>query len=168
MGLTPTLSLEVSAQSDPRGSLRPKGWSRGSLRPQEFRSPCDRGGCVQSTQLVYREPPTVRGGSGRQHFTRCGTEPLGDRRSVLAGGCACLPHQPCGLHASHSERPCASYDVAPACRAVSFCAEQGPAHGPGLHIQSGCFSQPFPALWENESRHREKRVRSLGDSVAQW
>lgn len=76
-------------------------------------------------RLVYRETPTVRGGSSRQHFTHCGTEPLGDRRSIPTGRCAFLLHQACGLHASHSDRPCASYDVAPVCPTVSLVQSRG-------------------------------------------
>lgn len=120
------------------------------------------GGCVRSTgrgrpRLVYGEPATARGGgSGCQHVTRCGAEPLGDPRSVPAGGRAFLPCPPppsrpcrvgCMRVAAGGRVPATTWPGAPR---VSSCARQGPARRPGLHIRSGCFSEPSPGPGENE------------------
>lgn len=111
-------------------SPHPKGWSRGSLRPQEFRPPVPAAAVCGARVAVARglctgSPPLQGGGDPAVSMSLAVAQSPSVTREASPRGTrlppvptAAFPAPPCGLHASRCGRPCASYDVAR--RALSF------------------------------------------------
>lgn len=163
----------------PSESPHPKGWSRGSLHPQEFRPPVPAAAVCGARVAVARGlctgSPPLQGGGIR--LSACHSlwrraprwpekRPRGGTR-LPPVPTAAFPAPPCGLHASRCGRPCASYDVARRAPSFLLCAAGSRTPSGSSHPKWLLF-WALPGPWGKWGRHGEKRSSSPGDSGARW